>query len=284
MGVTPSEIDSSNDDGTFDRALILDEHELNKKNELTLINTNARSLAPKVDSLIDCFTELDVDIAVVTETWFREGDDLREDLRELELGTDIASITRCRDPNASTGVAHGGVAIMYKKRIGTFKEISITNPEKYEVLPAIGTLRGSSRKMLVIAAYIPPNYSTARAAGCVQFIEDLLVEMKQRFRDPFIVLAGDFNQGQVQEAVEEFADVAETLVGPTRDGRSIDRIFTNMSRSVKSAGTVPPLETDHSKSDHLVAYVTLELPRKESFEWVTFSYRFFTEEARAEFG
>ena len=44
------------------------------------------------------------------------------------------------------------------------------------------------------------------------------------------------------------------------------------------------METDHSKSDHLVAYLTLDLPRRESFEWVTYSYRFFTEEAREEFG
>ena len=74
-------------------------------------------MGPKIDSLIDCFSELEADIAVVTETWFRDGNELSQDLADLENGTGIASLTRNRDPNPSTGVAHGGVAILYKKRI-----------------------------------------------------------------------------------------------------------------------------------------------------------------------
>ena len=264
--------------------MILDGSELRRKHELTLINTNARSLAPKIDSLIDCFDEMSVDIAVVTETWFREGQELRQDLEDLELGAAISTIVRCREPNPTTGVAHGGVAILYKKRIGTFKEIKIDNPERYEVLPAVGTIKGTSRKMIVLAAYLPPNYTAARAAGCIQFVEDLLVDMKRRYRDPLFVLAGDFNQWQIQEAVEEFPDVSEVPVGPTRQDRSIDRIFSNLSRSVTECGTVPPLESSNTESDHRIGFVTFKSPRRECFEWVTYSYRHYTEEACRDFG
>ena len=38
----------------------------NKVN-VTVINTNARSLCPKINSLIDCFTDLNATIGVITE-------------------------------------------------------------------------------------------------------------------------------------------------------------------------------------------------------------------------
>ena len=40
--------------------------------------TNARSLAPKMGSFIDTFTELDLAFAVVTESWLRDGKELRK--------------------------------------------------------------------------------------------------------------------------------------------------------------------------------------------------------------
>ena len=40
---------------------------LEKKTSLTIINTNARSLCPKIESLIDLYEELEVDIGIVTE-------------------------------------------------------------------------------------------------------------------------------------------------------------------------------------------------------------------------
>lgn len=37
-------------------------------------------------------------------------------------------------------------------------------------------------------------------------------------------------------------------------------------------------------SDHRISYASFELPRRESFEWITYTYRHFTEEAREDFG
>ena len=201
---------------------------MKKKNELTIINTNARSLTPKIDSLIDCFEELQADIAIVTETWLRDGSALQSDLRDLELGAGIASLTRNRRPHPITGVCHGGVAIMYRKAIGSLKKIDIDNPDSFEVLPAIGTIMGTSRKLAIVAAYIPPNYNAARGAACIDHIESVIVEIKRRYRDPLIALAGDFNQWRIQDGLMEFPDIRESLVGPTRGDRAIDRTFTNM--------------------------------------------------------
>ena len=37
---------------------------------IKLLNTNARSLSPKIHSLLDRFSEFELDVAVVTESWF----------------------------------------------------------------------------------------------------------------------------------------------------------------------------------------------------------------------
>ena len=56
-----------------------DEEPMRNKFDLTLINTNARSLCPKVNSLITCFEELEASLAIVTETWLTDGERLSDD-------------------------------------------------------------------------------------------------------------------------------------------------------------------------------------------------------------
>ena len=280
MGISAASSDSN--DGLND-ALIFDNSVTQKKKSLTVINTNARSLCPKIDSLVDCFEELNVDIAVVTETWLKDGPELDHDLADLELAAGISTLTLNRPPNLA-GVAHGGVAVLHRKSMGNFKKIPVPNPDNFEVLPVIGTMSGTSRKIVVIAAYIPPNYLVPRGAACLEYIESLVIDLKNKYRDPYIVIAGDFNQWEIGDALCEFPDLREVHVGPTRGDRAIDRLFCNMTRGMTSSGTVPPLETDSSQSDHSILYMSTELPRQESFEWITYSYRHFNDEAQEEFG
>ena len=96
----------------------------------------------------------------------------------------------------------------------------------------------------MIAAYIPPNYPVSRGRACIDYIEELLVEVKRRINDPFIILGGDFNQWPAEESIAEFADFSEIQVGSTRGDRAIDRFFSNMGRSIDSSGSVPPLDAD----------------------------------------
>ena len=113
---------------------------LDKKNSLTFKNTNSRLLCPKIESLIDCYEELEVDVGIITETWFKDGPELDQSLMDLELGAGIN-----REANPSTGVAHGGVAVLYKNKIGSFKKLDYPNPENFEVLPVVGSLKGQSK-------------------------------------------------------------------------------------------------------------------------------------------
>ena len=43
-----------------------------KMTKITIINTNAPSLRPKLGSFLDCMSEMDVDFAILTETWMQD--------------------------------------------------------------------------------------------------------------------------------------------------------------------------------------------------------------------
>ena len=84
----------------------------------------------------------------------------------------------------------------------------------------------------------------------------------------------------MKETLLDFQDIKEVDVGPTRNSRQIDRIFTNMSRSIEASGTLDPLKSeDGAVSDHRTAYCTMLMKRMQSFVWQKFTYRHFNEDS-----
>ena len=96
---------------TNDDTPVVNEKKSNKTS-FTVVNTNARSLCPKIHSLLDCFIELDADLAILTETWLTDGPTLDEDIEDLREGSGLGLLTRNREPGARG--AHGGVAIAFR--------------------------------------------------------------------------------------------------------------------------------------------------------------------------
>ena len=233
--------------------------------------------------MLDCFEGLGVDVAVLTETWF--GEETAAELSEdLSGGSGLSSLTLNRGPN-ERGVCYGGVAVVWREAFGAFKRVSLKNPDSFEVLPVAGSVKGHRRKFCVVACYLPPGYNRERGNKALNYIEDVVVQLKRKFQDPYIAIAGDFNQWRIQESTSNFADLSEVEVGPTRGSRAIDRIFLNMSRAVVESGTLAPLETEEEgrKSDHRIAYCRLNLKRREVFRWETYSYRKYCDTSVAKF-
>lgn len=149
--------------------------------KLTVINTNARSLRPKITSLIDSIRELEASFAVVTETWFSEDSRLELEAENLLLGSGISMLTKNRELT-DRGIAHGGVAILARDNVTKMKVFDFGNPEKFEVLPVVASLHGLKRKIFFVCCYIPPGYN------------DLVLEAKDKLDEPYICVTGDFNQ------------------------------------------------------------------------------------------
>ena len=75
-------------------------------------------------------------------------------------------------------------------------------------------------------------------------IRGAIIKVKRRLNDPYIVISEDFNQWEVQGYLEDFPDLGEIMVGPSRGDRCIDRSFGNLWRSVTACGSIDPLEVD----------------------------------------
>ena len=70
--------------------------------------TNARSLSPKIDSLQNVFTEHEVDVAFITESWLKDGQVVDRDVIDLEYGTDLKIVYKNRTKKATARSVGGG--------------------------------------------------------------------------------------------------------------------------------------------------------------------------------
>ena len=237
--------------------------------DLTLINTNARSLCPKVNSLITCFEELEASLAVITETWLSDGPSLAEDLEDLKLGAGLGMLTKNRPANPQ-GYSHGGIALVYHESAASFHEVKLRNVSDLEVLVATGKFQGLAKPVFVVACYVPPGYTAARGTACLEHIRDSVVELKRRYSVPHVVISGDFNQWPIQDYLIDFNDLKEIDVGPSRGDRKIDRTFVNFAEQITASGVLPPLEPDTpdlgAPSDHKVTYISGAIPRVRPYK------------------
>ena len=180
------------------------------------------------------FKKLQADIVVVMETWLKDNQ-VHELADELLNGDGLGLLTKNRQALQNC-VSYGGVAVVWRESRGTFKEIRIRKPDRYEVLAATGSIRGHSRKFVVVACYLPPCYTVSRGRGALDHLENVIIGVKSRYNDPYLIIVGDFNQWKIGRVMDNFADLREVKVGNTRGGKAIDKFFTNVSWSVEAAG------------------------------------------------
>ena len=202
-----------------------------------------------MNSLLDCMSETSATVAIITETWMRSQPELMGLVQDLSLGAGIGMVNRNRDPGERE-LAHGGVTVLRKETDCSLRnvDLKIPNPSGFEVLVAARALQSHTRKLVVLACYIPPNYTRKKGNNALNFVDDCMVEIKRRYKYPYILVGGDFNQWRIDDCLADYADIREALIGPTRGSRSIDRIFTNLSRTIKESGSLSPLETEGSNT------------------------------------
>ena len=70
-------------------------------------------------------------------------------------------------------MAHGGVAVVFRRAACNMSKIDLPNDDNYEILVTAANMPGYKEKLITIACYLPPNYPVARGRGAVQYIEDL---------------------------------------------------------------------------------------------------------------
>ena len=85
---------SSNND-SFSKYINMDHGE--GYTSFNFINANARSMMNnKIESLIKSFDEYNLSAAILTETWFKNGTKLQQELEDLEAAEELAVIAKNR--------------------------------------------------------------------------------------------------------------------------------------------------------------------------------------------
>lgn len=83
--------------------------------------------------------------------------------------------------------------MIYRKIFCNMSRVDIDNPENFEVLITAANLPCYKEKLITIACYLPLNYPVPKGRAAVSYIEDVVIEVKRRFKDPFLVIVDDFN-------------------------------------------------------------------------------------------
>ena len=279
---TPENIvisDSDDDDAFADAVIIPDDNKTSNSSPryLSFINTNARSLGPKISSLYDCLIEKDCDFAVVTETWYQSNRDCEDAMRYYQKKFSLGVIHSNRSICAANNRQYGGVALVYSQKTAKFENFPLINPLEHEVLAAVGKIVGIKGKVFCIACYAPPNLTPTRADELLEFLSDVIAEGKRRFPDCTLVLAGDFNKWHAEHVLQDHPDLTEIAHSPTRQDRAIDRSFVNFGRAITACGKLEPLKTeDGRKSDHRIAWAFASI-KKEVGKTTSYSFREYTE-------
>ena len=79
-------------------------------------------------------------------------------LDEMPNNHSLGMLTRDRGTTAANGRRYGGVALVYRLRTTKFTVFPLTNPNKYEVLAAIGKVQGVRGKIFTISCEAPKYF------------------------------------------------------------------------------------------------------------------------------
>ena len=260
---------------------INDDNDINE-NVIHFVLTNARSLPPKINSLIDMIHELDLTFAAVTETWFKGGLKLKQELSDIEQAADIKFI--CRNRPGRGAQRGGGVALAFRASVCNFKERKMKNMP-FETLCAVGNAGKIKRKLVVFVTYLPPQIN---AKSLEQFNELLGCEIataKVCYGDPIIVLAGDLNNKDVSGALDIDGDIALVHTQPTRGRSTLDLVYTNVPDRIVESEVRSPLESEDGRmSDHGCVRIKVVMPASKNFTYVRKTVRKRTERGDDAFG
>ena len=241
--------------------------------ELTWAVTNARSLWAKTESAYEIFEELDLDLLVVSETWFHSCPALDRLQLNAEQEHGICFIDYCRKPNGNKNRG-GGVSILYKKNKISLKRFNVKSGGT-EMVVAKGKINNNTRPVFVIAVYISTRLRAPAVKNFIELISGAINTVKTEAKDPYILIAGDFNLADFSPLLADYPDLALASELPTRRSALLDLVFTNLGDEIEETKIFGPLTNikSGSESDHRIVYVKARMAHKHKFEWVEKTHR-----------
>ena len=177
------------DDEFEHRRINLEPRDPNYRRSTTLTTavTNARSIAPKIDSVIMNFECLQLDCLIVTETWLTKGPVKDNALDRLMGEAGVHAITGDRRGRG------GGVAILFRSSTITLKEYHIRR-KRHEIVAAKGTSPKIGGTIFILGVYVKPSLPAFKKEEIIDILIDSVNEIKIKEENAKVIIAGDFNR------------------------------------------------------------------------------------------
>ena len=145
--------------------------------------TNSRSIENKIESVYDIFDELDISIAIVTETWSKN-DNTFERIKERSLHEKGITIIHKHRPGTKKG---GGVFVMARNKFVTMSKYKL-NSRKHEVVAAKGKITGSPRPLYVFALYLSTALKKSEADAALEMVNEEILKVKTKENNPIFIV------------------------------------------------------------------------------------------------
>ena len=214
------------------------------------------------------FDELDLQFAIITESWLKDGSTLDRDIIDLEHGTQLKIIYKNRPVRAARArQVGGGVSIIYNKNLCSLRERRIAS-RKFELVVATGKINGLNRSVAIFAVYIQPRMKVDELEALRELIADTIIQMKANPHgdDPIFFIGGDLNHRDLGPAFDNLIDITRVNYDPTRGPACLDVIYSNVS-SPRSQ-VFPPLQGPRgAPSDHACVWVGGTEIQERDYSW-----------------
>ena len=221
-------------------------------------------------SLYDHFEDLELDMMIVTETWFYDCAALTRLLCNAREGEGLQAINYVRKRKGRLNIG-GGVSVFYKQSKVKISEYKLKR-KGHEMVVVRAKLKNNTRPMFVISAYMSTRLNKNQSEEFLGLINEGIHKICSENKEPYIVIAGDFNKWQYEKAYEDFGGFQRIVTGPTRGNSTLDVLISNFSDYVVNKAVLPPLKNDENDvaSDHGVVLFEFALHHVHEFQKTTY--------------
>ena len=234
----------------------LDDTEMRiKKSGIKIVTLNARSVKNKDHYIMDCIKNFGWDMAVITETWLTDNDEIWIDASELtKYGYKILTKNRIERKG-------GGIALIYRSTLNVEWIEQQRNWETFEF--GIWLLKNKGITSYIHGIYKPPNTDMNK------FLNEIAEYLAFNINTKYPIFLGDFNihwGDEVDGNASSFADTVEAL-GLTQHAQFPTHNRNNILDLVISRATTKNCICEVLPgpyiSDHLAVQVSLHINREQ---------------------
>ena len=240
--------------------------------KVSLLLLNAQSIKNKELEIRDAIFELKADLAIVTETWLKDSDNVWVECCELNKdGLKMDVVNRSERPG-------GGIAIIHKRNIKV-KTSKAGNARSFEY--AVWKVQFKDITVTILAIYRPP-YSDVNRVTVNMFLEDFSKFLPDFITDEQnVIIMGDFNihiNDETDRNAQAFKELIDGLgleqhvtSATHKAGNILDHLYTEVGGNIK---IIQCVNKDYI-SDHCIIQTTLGIP-KDHIKQSTVTYRKFS--------